>query len=134
MKFLIPFFIFFSLTAETVYAQVSKDNRGFDPAFTHVVYFWLNNPENPQERQYFETELRTLFKESKYTQTNFLGIPPKASRDVVDDSFTYAMIVTFESAVAQQAYQTEAVHLSFIEKTSHLLKRFQVYDAQDLNP
>jgi hypothetical protein len=134
MKFLITFFIFFSLTAQTVYAQVSKDSRGFDPAFTHVVYFWLNNPDNPGDREHFETGLRTLFKDSKYTQTNFLGTPPKASREVVDDSFTYAMIVTFESAEAQQAYQTEAAHLAFIEKTAHLLKRFQVYDARGLNP
>jgi hypothetical protein len=134
MKFLITMLMLFSLTAETVYAQASKDPRGFDPAFTHVVYFWLNNPDNPREREYFETNLRTLLKDSKYTQTNFLGTPPKASREVVDDSFTYAMIVTFESAEAQQAYQTEPAHLSFIEKTSHLLKRFQVYDAQGLNP
>ncbi|MGB5188513.1 Dabb family protein [Robiginitalea sp.] len=134
MKLLIAFLMVLSFATQTTYAQASKDSRGFDPAFTHVVHFWLNNPENRQEREYFETELRALFKESKYTQTNFLGTPPKASREVVDDSFTYAMIVTFESAEAQQAYQTEAVHLSFIEKTAHLIKRFTVYDAKGLNP
>jgi hypothetical protein len=134
MKFLITLLVLFSLTAETVYAQASGDSREFDPAFTHVVYFWLNNPDNPRDREHFETGLQTLFKDSKYTQTNFLGTPPKASREVVDDSFTYAMIVTFESAEAQQAYQEEAAHLAFIEKTAHLLKRFTVYDAQGLNP
>lgn len=126
--------VLLSATAETVYAQAAKDSRGFDPAFTHVVYFWLNNPDNPRDREHFETGLRTLFEDSNYTQTNFLGTPPKASREVVDDSFTYAMIVTFESAEAQQAYQNEAAHLAFVEKTAHLLKRFTVYDAQGLKP
>jgi len=134
MKIFIALLMLFSITAETVNAQASRDPQGFDPAFTHVVYFWLNHPDNPGEREQFVTGLRTLFKDSKYTQTNFLGTPPKASREVVDDSFTYAMIVTFESAEAQQAYQTEPAHLLFIEKTAHLLKRFQVYDARGLNP
>lgn len=115
-------------------AQGMKDPRSFDPTFTHVVYFWLNNPENPEERQHFETHLQTLFKASKHTRTNFLGTPPKATRDVVDDSFTYAMILTFESAEAQNAYQSEEAHLTFIEQTAHLLKRFVVYDAQGLHP
>ena len=134
MKFLITLLMVLSFIPETGYTQASKDSRGFDPAFTHVVYFWLNNPDNQEERKHFETNLQVLFKESQYTQTNFLGTPPKASREVVDDSFTYAMIVTFESAEAQQAYQTEAAHLSFIEKTAHLIKRFTVYDAKGLNP
>jgi hypothetical protein len=111
-----------------------KDAHTFDPAFTHVVYFWLKDPQNTADRKAFETGLRTLFKASKYTRTNFLGTPPKATRDVVDDSFTYGMILTFDSAEAQQAYQSEAVHLVFIEQTKHLVKKFVVYDATGLNP
>jgi hypothetical protein len=111
-----------------------KDTHAFDPTYTHVVYFWLNNPENAQERTDFETGLRALFKASKYTRTNFLGTPPKATRDVVDDSFTYGMILTFDSAEAQQAYQNEPAHLIFIEQKKHLLKKFVVYDATGLNP
>lgn len=123
------FFISFSIRA-----QDTKDPGTFDPTFTHVVYFWLKNPENAQERNHFETSLKTLFKESKYTRTNFLGTPPKATREVVEDSFTYAMIVTFESAEAQMGYQKETAHLNFIEKTKHLLEKFIVYDATGLNP
>ncbi|MDM9630352.1 Dabb family protein [Robiginitalea aurantiaca] len=117
-----------------ILAQDLKDERAFDPTYTHVVYFWLKNPENVQDRKVFDVALRNLFKDSRYTQTNFLGAPPKATREVVDDSFTFAMIVTFESAEAQKAYQTEAAHLKFIEQTKHLLERFVVYDAQGLKP
>lgn len=110
-------------------AQETTSTNTFDPNFTHVVYFWLNNPDKAEERQQFEVALKKLFKNSLYTRTNFIGAPPKASREVVDDSFTYAMIVTFESAAAQQAYQKEEAHLEFIDEAGHLLKHYVVYDA-----
>jgi hypothetical protein len=110
-------------------AQDTNRTNSFDPNFTHVVYFWLHNPEDPNERKQFETALQKLFNNSLYTKTNFLGSPPSATREVVDDSFTYAMIVTFESAAAQQAYQQEKAHLEFIKEAGHLLKNYVVYDA-----
>lgn len=134
MRTVILFLGFVFLYPAASHSQVSKDPQAFDPTFTHVVYFWLKNPDNLQERKHFETHLRNLFKASEYTRTNFLGTPPGATRDVVDDSFTYAMILTFDSAEAQNAYQTEEAHLAFIEKTAHLVKHFVVYDAQGLDP
>ena len=113
-------------------AQEASGSDVFDQNFTHVVYFWLQNPDDAGERNLFETALKKLFSNSLYTKTNFIGTPPKAIRDVVDDSFTYAMIVTFESAAAQQAYQKEKAHLAFIEEAAHLLKHYVVYDAVGL--
>ena len=71
-------------------------------------------------------------KNSKYAQTNFIGIPPKATRDIVDDSYTYSMIVTFESAEAQDGYQTEEAHLVFIEECKDLWEKILIYDALGL--
>ena len=101
----------------------------FDPAFVHVVYFWLNEPESESDRMEFEEALYTLLDDSKYTKTNFVGTPPKAIRDVVDDSFTYCLIVTFDSEEAQESYQVETAHLKFIEDAGHLWNKVVVYDA-----
>ena len=101
----------------------------FDPAFVHAVYFWLKSPENSADRTAFEKALNTLLETSKYTKTNYVGTPPKAIRDVVDDSFTYCLIVTFESEEAQERYQVEAAHLKFIEDAGHLWNKVVVYDA-----
>lgn len=106
----------------------------FDPAFVHVVYFWLHHPDNPEQLQAFETALRNFLSNSRYAKTRFIGRPPKATRDVVDDSFTYSMIVTFESAGAQAAYQAEQAHLDFIAGAGHLWKKVVVYDALGLDP
>jgi hypothetical protein len=52
---------------------------------------------------------------------------------VVDGSFTYSLIVTFESAEAQQNYQDEAPHKLFIEESSKLWTKVIVYDSQSVN-
>ena len=111
-------------------AQESQEVE-FDPAFVHAVYFWLNNPDEEADRLAFEVALNRLLETSEYTKTNYVGTPPKAIRDVVDDTFTYCLLVTFESEEAQEAYQVEPAHLKFIEDAGHLWKKVVVYDAID---
>ena len=97
------------------------------------MYFWLHNPDSPQDRQAFENSLRKFLTRSAFAKTNFIGTPPMASRDVVDGSFTYSLIVTFESAEAQAAYQKEQPHLDFIAESEHLWKKVIVYDSIGLD-
>ncbi len=117
------------LVSSLTFSQASEKSTEFDPAFVYVVYFWLKNPENQNDRKEFEEALNILLENSLYTKTNFVGMAPKATREVVDDSFTYCLIVTFESAEAQENYQTEAAHLKFIEDAKHLWNKVVVYDA-----
>ncbi|MDH3795404.1 MAG: Dabb family protein [Flavobacteriaceae bacterium] len=109
--------------------QKSSDKLEMDPTFVHVVYFWLNDPASDSERKEFEAALNTLLEASEFAQTNYVGIPPKATREVVDDTFSYCLILTFDSAEAQENYQTEPAHLTFIENASHLWNKVVVYDA-----
>ena len=113
----------------TAFGQESQTEVEFDPAFVHSVYFWLHNPDSEADRAAFEKAIAALLANSKYAKTNFLGIPPKSTREVVDDSFTYNLLVTFESAEAQEAYQVEEAHLAFIEEAQSLWKKVVVYDA-----
>lgn len=124
--------VFVMLFIASVLGSCQEKKEGlqtFDPAFTHTVYFWLNEPDNAAHRLKFETSLKKFLNASKYTKTNFIGTPPKAIREVVDDSFTYTLVVTFESAEAQEGYQEEEVHLQFIEECKSLWKKVVVYDA-----
>lgn len=104
----------------------------FDPTYAHVVYFWFKNPDNASDRLLFEKSLRTFLDNSEYAKTQFIGTPPKSIRAVVDDSFTYNLIVSFESAQAQQAYQVEAPHKKFITECAHLWEKVIVYDANTI--
>ena len=101
----------------------------FDKNFTHVVYFYLNNPDNPEDRSAFENSLKKFLDTSLYAKTKFIGIPAETPRNVVDNSYTYSLILTFPSKEIQGKYQDEPAHLIFIEESSHLWKKVQVYDS-----
>jgi hypothetical protein len=107
-----------------------KKEANFDPTYVHTVFFWLKQPDNLQDREKFEHELSTFLRNSKYAQTNFIGLPPKATREVVDDSFTYKLVVTFASAQDQASYQVEPAHETFVENCKDLWQKVIVYDAE----
>jgi hypothetical protein len=105
----------------------------FDKNFTHVVYFYLNNPDNPEDRLAFENSLKKFLDNSLYAKTKFIGIPAQTLREVVDNSFTYSLILSFPSKEIQDKYQEEPAHLVFIEESSHLWGKVQVYDSVGIN-
>ena len=113
---------------------VSKSDamKTFDPAFAHTVYFWFKEPNNKAHKTKFEVSLKQFLDNSKYAKTKFIGTAPNASRDVVDGSFTYSLIVTFESAEAQQNYQEEEAHLLFVEECKDLWGQVIVYDSNSI--
>lgn len=128
MKNIICTLLFLAFTI-TNFGQTENTMRAFDTNFAHTVYFWLANPDNEEERTAFETSLEKFMDNSVYAKTKFIGKPPTASRDVVDGSFTYSLIVTFESAEAQKKYQEEPSHLRFVEESSKLWTKVIVYDS-----
>ncbi len=134
MKKVIITLILATVIVATTKAQSSGEMKTFDPAFAHTVYFWFKNPDNELDRARFETSLKKFLKNSKFAKTNFIGTPPTATRDVVDGSFTYSLIVTFESAEAQENYQKEEAHLIFIEECKELWEKVIVYDSFGIKP
>ena len=113
-------------------AKEQKEVNNFDPSFVHVVYFWLKDPGNMEDRKALEASLEKFMRTSRYAKTKFVGIPPKATREVVDDSFAYNLVLTFASAEEQEMYQKEEAHLLFIKESEDLWERVVVYDANGL--
>lgn len=101
----------------------------FDPTYTHVVFIWLKEPNNSAHRQQFEAAVKTFMSDSAYAKTRFVGVAPKATRDVVDDSFTYSLILSFESAETQAKYQAEEAHTIFVDTCKDLWAKVIVYDS-----
>lgn len=124
------------LTLTLIMSNSCKDQNSetpeFDTNFAHVVYFWLKNPDNAEDRKAFETSLKKFLATSEYAKTKFIGVPAETPRDVVDNSWTYSIILTFPSKEIQNNYQSEPVHLKFIEESSNLWEKVQVYDSVSL--
>ena len=124
------FYLIFLLV--TLAACQKPKSTAFDKAFVHSVYIWLENPDNQQDRMAFEESLNKFLSDTKYAKTKYVGTPPPATRDIVDDSFTYNLVVTFSSDEDQAAYQDEPAHKLFIKESSHLWKKVLVYDSKEI--
>lgn len=133
MKILIKICLLLFVMTVSHSSIAQKDESKFDKNFSHVVYFWLNNPENDQDRLAFETSLKKFLNNSMYAKTKFIGVPANTPREVVNNSYTYSLILTFPSKKIQKKYQNEAAHMTFIEEASHLWWKVEVYDSIGLH-
>lgn len=97
--------------------------------FEHVVLFYMNNPDNEEERSLLEKGMKDLISSSQYIVSAHVGVPAMTEREVVDNSYTYNYTVTFKSKEDQDAYQTEPVHLAFVETYKHLWDKVQIFDS-----
>ena len=116
------------MTSSTLKVEPIKEQGGF----AHIVFFWLKNPDNQSDRKSFEESLTRFINNSKYIQTKHIGIPADTDRDVIDNSYTYNLMLTFKDKATQDAYQAEDVHLKFIEESSNLWEKVLVYDSESI--
>lgn len=100
--------------------------------FAHSVYIWLHNPTKTEDRMAFESSLTRFINKSGNIQTKHLGVPADTDREVIDNSYTYSLLLTFEDKAAQDRYQEEPAHKQFIEESSKLWKKILVYDSENI--
>lgn len=96
--------------------------------FIHHVFFWLKNPENKEEKNQLIEGLKKLSSASTI-QDCHIGVPADTHRNVVERSYSVSWMVFFENPADQETYQSDPVHLQFIERCSHLWSKVLVYDS-----
>ncbi len=95
----------------------------------HHVYFWLK-PEfkSPTERSIFEKALAGLF-EIPLVEGGRWAVPAAVMpRPVIDNSWDYALSMTFRSVEDHDAYQDDADHHAFIDASKHRWEKVLVMD------
>lgn len=98
-----------------------------DITFIHTVFFWFI--DNPTEDQLaaFVKDVNTLGTIGEVA--NFFSGPPAGTpREVVDNSYGYAINVHFKSKEDHDVYQDHPIHHTFIKNQSHFWVKVQVYD------
>ena len=99
--------------------------------FIHHVYFWLKNTGNKDDRAKLVEGLTKLSK-VKTIKTFHIGQPADTNRDVIDRSYAVSWFTMFDNASDQANYQTDPIHLKFVEDYSHLWSKVIVYDSVDV--
>jgi len=96
--------------------------------FIHTVFFWMNeNVTADQKADFAKNGLGKLTKVPSIYKSYF-GPPAMSPRDVVDNTYDFALVCHFKNKEDQDKYQIAPIHLKFIEDYKDLWKRVQVYD------
>lgn len=107
-------------------AQESEVIKG---DFIHSVYFWLKNPDSQADRAAFEKSLKKFINSSKVIISKHIGVPASTNREVIDNTYTYSLIVSFKNKEMHDKYQEEDVHKTFIGESQNLWKKVLIYDS-----
>lgn len=94
----------------------------------HVVVAWLKEPGNAEHRRRLIEASRDLAAIPGVVRVA-AGEPLPATRPVEDDTYDVAVVLTFESRAALQAYQVHPQHTRAVaEVLQPLVRRVVVYD------
>ena len=97
--------------------------------FIHMVFFWLKNPNDENEREIFKFLLTNFIDTNPQAEGFHIGEPADTNRPVIDNSYTFSLVVTFPDLATHDAYQTDPSHLEFIEKGKELWRKVVIYDS-----
>jgi Stress responsive A/B Barrel Domain len=96
--------------------------------FIHHVFFWLKDPENSEGLNQLIEGLQKLSK-AAIIKDFHIGVPAATNREVIDSSYAVSWLLLFDNKGDQDSYQTDPMHLKFIEECSHLWNKVVVYDT-----
>jgi Stress responsive A/B Barrel Domain len=106
-------------------AQATSPYR---PGLIHNVFFWLKKDISEADKKAFLEGVNSLRKIAM-VKSCYIG-PPASSekRDVVDNSFSYALLLHFDDVAGEAAYQVDPIHLKFVEDHKDKWTKVVVYD------
>jgi len=96
--------------------------------FLHMVFFWLKNDEDKTKKA-FLTELRKFIDHVDMIRSQHIGTPADTDREVIDNTYSFSLILSFDSKKEHDEYQEHQLHKDFIANASSLWTKVLVYDS-----
>ena len=96
----------------------------------HNVYFWLKDDQDAGSRAEFEEGLAWLTNDTA-VESGYFGKPAGTQRDVVENSYSYGLVLVFADMAAHDRYQEGAAHVRFLEKNMEKWSKVVVYDIEN---
>ena len=96
--------------------------------FLHVVFFWLKK-EDEKTKKTFLKELRNFIDNVDMIRSQHIGSPADTDRPVIDNTYTFSLILSFDSKKEHDEYQEHQLHKDFITNASSLWEKVLVYDS-----
>jgi hypothetical protein len=96
--------------------------------FMHTVYFWLKEGLSDTDRAEFLRGVTSLTTIDSVRQRH-VGVPAPTDREVIDRTYSYALVVAFEDQAAHDRYQEHPVHDAFRGTCERFWRKVQIYDS-----
>lgn len=115
-------------------SESSKDDGSVKPhlrngLIVHSVYFWLKENISPEEEQDFLKFFDSLARIPEVEYLSFGKPAPTNPREVVDNSFSYHLLVFFKSMEDINIYEKHPDHTAAAEQYSKYWTRVEVRDS-----
>lgn len=94
--------------------------------FVHMVFFWLKPETNVPD---FISATESFLKEVKEVKKYHLGTPAGTPREVVDNTYTVSLVVTFDSKADQDLYQKHEAHVAYVEANKDKWTDVKIFDS-----
>lgn len=98
----------------------------------HQVYFWLKNSSSKEDLAKLLEGINSLRTINSLRLVK-IGTPAATEkRDVIDTSYSVALLTVFDDIKGHDEYQVHPTHLAFVEGYKHLWEKVVVYDSMEL--
>ncbi|MEI9933851.1 MAG: Dabb family protein [Ferruginibacter sp.] len=94
----------------------------------HHVLFWLKPETTEEQKSAFKKGLESL-KDVETVTSIHIGTPAPISRAVVDDTYTFSLIIFFNDLAGHDVYQIHSLHKIFLENFKQYFEKVVIYDA-----
>lgn len=95
----------------------------------HTVYFWMAETATVADRDRVLADCRELLAQAPTVRSLHAGVPAGTPIEFVDNSYSVALIVTFDDAAGAASYAAHPVHFQFIDRHLPKLSRVVIYDT-----
>lgn len=95
----------------------------------HNVYIWLKENLTDEETSSFEQALKALT-DDPYAQSGYYGGPASTDRPVVENTYTYGLVILFDNLAAHDQYQAGPAHMNLIKHHRDKMAKVIVHDIE----
>ena len=99
--------------------------------FVHHVFFWLKDDLAQTDVQKFEETVKTLPGIS-HVKMGDVGKAASTNRPVIDTTYSYSLLLIFESEAKHDEYQVDPTHLKFVDTCSSFWSKVLIYDSESI--
>ena len=96
--------------------------------FVHSVYFWLKPDISDSDAAQFWRMVSALTTIPS-VKHGWTGKPADTDREIIDRSYTCALVLVFDDDKGQDAYQVHPVHDAFRKECGSFWSKIVIYDA-----